>query len=552
MSLTTPSSAPVVPAVNAGVVPVGFRPYSDITSFTYRTGMTHMALVENMRKWIQKTLIPFLNTNFTDMEDSWEIQVNALLAAVDEALTTQTADNTQKIADALTAISEADIQITDPAILAVLNDATTQARVWLDAQYAAKTVIDGLQGQVTELEAYYAPAPSGGDDTAVLQPLLLAAQATNGTLVLRKGTYLANLATVNSFQQPRIVGQGRDVTILKAYSNTAPVLRLKGGAGRLSGGFLADFAFDSAPAGGGVGLQLADAGGVRWTRLKFMGSFVDGIQALSESAGAFCEFNSGDAYFKNTVNTPLHYVRTLGNESFHGTGLTEGTVIERTATAVNPPVLIDATCFVYGAPLSATIFMSTPGMSAIRNLNPNRVASFHGHLDLEIASTGTNIAVGDPNQGTVFYQGTIGALQSASNLTMGRCFLVDKVYFIGTTVYATGRQTQQATPVTVNPQAIAPKSGTAVIQVDIRKGGQYHYSYLLHFWPNPYGAGGTVTVLANPSSINVLGYGPPVFSIVNGQLTVTNAAYPLDGTVIAFVTINNQNVTLATDAFNQS
>lgn len=142
---------PVVGPIGTDLLGGGFfRQYTDIAPFTYRAGMTYASELEALRVWTFRTLVPFLNDNFGDLQDEWVLNVTRLTNAVDTALAAQTADNAgrltaqaadnaQKIADALTAIAEADIPITDPGVLAVLNSPTTGTRGWLDSHYAPKT-----------------------------------------------------------------------------------------------------------------------------------------------------------------------------------------------------------------------------------------------------------------------------------------------------------------------------------------------------------------------------------------------------------------------------
>src|SRR4051812_37367507 len=171
-----------------------------------------------------------------------------------------------------------------------------------------------------------APPPAGGDDTTAPQTLLTQAQNTGGTLVLRAGTYRANLATAQSFNQPRIIGQGKNYTTLQGFVNTSPVLRFKGGSGQFSGGLVSDLTITGT---GGIGLQYADVTGARWTRIEIGGTLAVGLEFWNESTSGFTEFCHGDVEIASTVILPVHYRRTGGSESFHGTGLTHGTVLDQ-------------------------------------------------------------------------------------------------------------------------------------------------------------------------------------------------------------------------------
>lgn len=271
-----------------------------------------------------------------------------------------------------------------------------------------------------------APAPSGGDDSSILQPLLTQAQTTGGTLILRAGTYRANLATGQSFQQPRIIGQGKNHTTLQGFVNTAPVLRFKGGSGQFSGGYLADLTITGT---GGIGFEIADACGVRWNRLEFGGTLAEGLRFHNESANGFSEFNHGDAEFASTVILPVNYRRSGGAESFHGTGLTHGTVFNQRAGQTTPVIQIGAGCFPYNAPLSAAFFTRTTApLIAHLNLAGNRYAGFWGHITIENVPGNNSAVLVDPAQNVVEYSGNV-TLAGALDFQWGNFRFNDMMYY---------------------------------------------------------------------------------------------------------------------------
>lgn len=476
------------------------RDYTEATPFTYRSGLTFEEVLENIRTWIPEVFLPYFNQQSLGLRGD----VESLAAAFDTAIQT-----------ALNAITASDVAITDPIIATALQAINSQSRAWLDNRYAL----------------YDAQAPSGVDDTATINALLLAAQTTNGLVRLRPGTYIGNFVTAQSFSQPRIAGANRDRTKLKGLSNTLPVLKLKGGSGSLAGGLLSDFEIAASDTGGGIGLQLADTNGVQFSRLRFSGSLDFGVEFYNEAAGGFTEYNFGDADFKSAVKTAIHYKRSANAtaESFHGSGVVQGTLINQVAGASTPMVLIEAGCFPYNAPLTMGVFPRNSGLPVIRNLNTGRAATFFGNIDIEVQGGASNIDIGDRNFGNILYAGTVECLQTGDHTKLGNLYLIEKVHFNGGNTYAQLKPYQIVTALGTGSTDASPnKWGTALVNIEI-KAANYHYSALLSVWQSPYDPTGTVTVLAVNKLLNTANYDAPAFTWTNYKLQIINAQFPATG-----------------------
>lgn len=81
-------------------IPTDNRLYTNITPFTVRDNATYLIVLEEMRQYINNTLVPFINTNVANLDEAWTEQVNALIESWNEqseALIQQV----QEIADGL-------------------------------------------------------------------------------------------------------------------------------------------------------------------------------------------------------------------------------------------------------------------------------------------------------------------------------------------------------------------------------------------------------------------------------------------------------------------
>jgi len=139
VSNTTPPIPPYMP-------PGG--PMPNITPFTFRDGWTYLERYENLVKYINRVIIPFVNDNYTELADTFVEQVNLLIDAVNKAIED---------------ILNSSIEIQDPLVAQIFNDPASDTRAVTDVLYAAKSVVDSIADTIntgrlsdTALEAKYA------------------------------------------------------------------------------------------------------------------------------------------------------------------------------------------------------------------------------------------------------------------------------------------------------------------------------------------------------------------------------------------------------------
>ena len=122
-----------------------FTPVPNITPFTYRDGATLLKKLENLKRYINRDLVPFVNTNYSDLAEAFETQVNLLLQQVNEAVDE---------------VVNSGVVVQDPVVAGILANPASLTRVALNnilASYYTESEADvkfhTKAQQVTDLEA---------------------------------------------------------------------------------------------------------------------------------------------------------------------------------------------------------------------------------------------------------------------------------------------------------------------------------------------------------------------------------------------------------------
>lgn len=173
---------PLVP--NIASPPTGFRPMTNVVPFTARSGATFQEELYGFIGWVNESLVPYLNTEFPNLADSWKEQVDTLFAQVDAALDAQAQEVDDRLQEALTAIINSTIAITDPVVQALVNSGPLTIAA-LDAKYSRTSAI-------------VATFLSKADAIATYLPIATAA-STYLTIATAASTYLTSATAASTY-----------------------------------------------------------------------------------------------------------------------------------------------------------------------------------------------------------------------------------------------------------------------------------------------------------------------------------------------------------------
>lgn len=162
---------------NPGSIPpyvYGYQPYTNITPFTYRDGATFLEIFEGAILYLNGTVIPFINNNFSEFDDEFTADMNTLIAQVNQ----QIADLTKYVNDSMDAVLNDSIQLQDSVMYGILNDPTSQSAPQIHAMFKsdakARGVINaadyGATKNLATLNAAIAAAEARGAHTKLYVP----------------------------------------------------------------------------------------------------------------------------------------------------------------------------------------------------------------------------------------------------------------------------------------------------------------------------------------------------------------------------------------------
>lgn len=150
------------PRLEAGTIP-------NTQPFTMRENFSQMGLVEGMRDWIVTDLVPFVNENFTVLDERWVAEYNKLITDFETITVGLVSDVNGAVAEIGTAVGDAQAAqtaaeaardqasiyaseaeaIQDVAISTIASDDASQTRTTLDGLYATAQGFADLAAEVT-------------------------------------------------------------------------------------------------------------------------------------------------------------------------------------------------------------------------------------------------------------------------------------------------------------------------------------------------------------------------------------------------------------------
>ncbi len=102
-----------------------FKPLNNITPFTYRDGLSYLEVLEDMRDYVNNTLVAYVNDNFNELGDEFETQVNVLITQVNAAID---------------AVINSSIEAQDSVVEGIFQDEDSATFIYTMTLFASKAI----------------------------------------------------------------------------------------------------------------------------------------------------------------------------------------------------------------------------------------------------------------------------------------------------------------------------------------------------------------------------------------------------------------------------
>lgn len=420
-----------------------------------------------------------------------------------------------------------------------LNNALDLNFIQAGAGAVNRTSLAKMQETVTPQD-FGAVGDGIADDTAALQLTINEAMSSGRSIYVPAGTYkiTSTLIKPQSFFTPIIAGDGYLVT--KFNYSSAPAnttcLRIIGGSGastlsEISG---IDFVGNSTS----TAIEVRGQNGYDMTRCRF-GTNARGVLLSNDvAAGTFTEFvKVRQSSFTTSCIVPLELFRGAGNDSFHGCGITDDTVI-----VTNTPNVelfkIGTGCYLYNSVMDVTVFTESLATNAvlIKN-NSARIANLFGRIKVENQGGSLKIASG----GSVYIVGNVivgvgSTVTGNYGVTNGLAVFCEGVSFdVSGSPNTIGARNNSRDLLVSSPHTLISSSPTAIRLITLRvTKSNYEYRASVLVTPQGFGGVGQATTLQSWLQNNTDPLGAPTFSVDGaGRLVITNANYTGNVTVFA-------------------
>lgn len=165
-----------------------FTPVPQITPFTYRDGVTMLKKLDNIIRYINKTVIPFINENNAELAAKVEADINHMIDVVNAAISNMEELNDQKIQEltelvntSVAHVNEIAIQVEAARVEAVQSATSATNSANSASSSATSAANDAVNAEVSRIAAETAAANASNVSNVNIEKAIRISLGTRGT-----------------------------------------------------------------------------------------------------------------------------------------------------------------------------------------------------------------------------------------------------------------------------------------------------------------------------------------------------------------------------------
>ncbi len=148
--------------------------WSNVTPFTYQDGLTNAKLMESIIKWIDESLVPYVDEGLKDQITKWTTSLTEIVAQLENSMdefeddvSKQLAENLQSVTNAINDVINSSVKVQTSLVLGMLNDPENPVRVKGDSLYAGKSIEQTVARHTSDIAAIESELATKADSASV-------------------------------------------------------------------------------------------------------------------------------------------------------------------------------------------------------------------------------------------------------------------------------------------------------------------------------------------------------------------------------------------------
>lgn len=256
-----------------------WSPVPVVTPFTYRDGVTMLKKVDGIIRYLNRTIVPYINETNQELADKVEADINNMINVVNTAIASLEAETDTKLADMQTTVNNAidyvntsianlttyvdeqvqliiqdGVQVQDPVMKGIMQNPASQTRIVTDALYQKSANLDNdvannlansasvtnagvknivnLSKRGVSVREYGAKGDNATNDTTAITNAINAMSGIGGgSVYFPPGTYLTDAISLPA----NVTLYGDRIATLKARSAMPIFISINGVKAAISG-----------------------------------------------------------------------------------------------------------------------------------------------------------------------------------------------------------------------------------------------------------------------------------------------------------------------------